>query len=245
MLKKGLIFGMVVLFLCMSIVSPVSSNSIREECSLKPWTGSDGIEIIGTMGENGWYTSPVTVILYFHNHTYFKIDDGDWIEYITPIIVIGDGPHTVYCFYIDDEGNMSEIYSISFKIDATPPVVSLTVTPMNLLRTKWAVSVTAEDATSGVTVVELYVEYELVCSMTTPPYEFGYQGKGHSIQALVYDCAGNAGESDIIPLPLLSQQSKSQQIIQPYCKQNTQLTHNLMNNLIIQCKTFSKAFSKL
>ena len=213
MIRKELVCGIIALFLGMNIIPIVGSLSIEKEQSIISKSCFDGIIIHGTMGENGWYVSDVVVTLDFPSYRiYFKIDDGSWQEYTVPIIVTGDGLHTVYCYYVDDEGNVSQTYSISFKIDATPPIVSLTVTPMNLLRTKWLVSVTAEDATSGVAVVELYVDGALVGTVTSAPYEFIYYGCGEFAEAIAYDCAGNYGSSGIIPMPLVSQQSKSQSL---------------------------------
>ena len=38
----------------------------------------------------------------------------------------GDGPKTVYVQFQDSEGNVSDAVSASIKLDATPPVVTVT-----------------------------------------------------------------------------------------------------------------------
>ena len=129
-------------------------------------TGSGGIDtyppvttavVTGTMGHNGWYISCVTVTLYAEdlkwpngvNHTYYKIDNGNWNEYTLPIIVCEDGEHTVY-FYSDDRAmppNIEEEKNVTFKIDQTPPSISMSVEKVGFRQYEF--TATVSDMTSG------------------------------------------------------------------------------------------------
>ena len=142
------------------------------------------------MGNNGWYISPVVVIFDFHgNRTYYKIDSGAWQEYTVPFVVSLDGEHTVLGYYVDDEGNVSPTYTISFKIDQTPPVGTLIVNRVGFFR--WQIIFNVSDATSGVGKVEFYVDDVIMGEVTTAPWEYIYQGTGRIAQAIAYDMAGN------------------------------------------------------
>jgi hypothetical protein len=165
--------------------------------------------VSGTMGDNDWYISDVTVTLTATdgkwplgvNHTYYKIDDGDWNEYEVPFQVTEDGEHTVY-FYSDDKAippNVEDEKEVSFGIDQTAPVITeFTATAQNALKTKWLLAVTATDATSGIALVEFYGDDALVGSVTTSPFEFLVEQKIHTAQCIVYDEAGNSKMSDVI-----------------------------------------------
>ena len=171
-------------------------------------------KLTGTMGQNSWYVSDVTVTLSATdppstfrigggsgkgpsgvNHTYYKIDSGPWNEYTTMFIISADGQHTVL-FYSDDiAGNVETEKSVSFKIDMTVPIVTLTVTSQNPLKTKWLLAANVSDAMSGVFKVDFTIAGTYVGSATAAPYEFLYQGIGTPAQAIVYDAAGNSAMS--------------------------------------------------
>jgi hypothetical protein len=82
-------------------------------------------------GDNGWYTSPVTVTIMGYDNRkvetiYYRIDGGTWKVYTSPITISVDGAHTVDYYCVDDVGNPSDIGSVSFKIDSTNPTASIT-----------------------------------------------------------------------------------------------------------------------
>jgi hypothetical protein len=174
-------------------------------------------ELTGTVGQDNWYISNVTVTLTAIdpegmakgeignwptgvNHTYYQIDDGAWNEYSIPFLVTTDSVlHTIH-FYSDDKaGNVEAEKTISFKQDKTAPEVDKPVnTKQNLMGTEWLISVNATDATSGIMKVEFYVDDVLAGEVTAVPYELAYQGKiQNRTQALVYDAAGNTKLSPI------------------------------------------------
>ena len=167
--------------------------------------------IAGTIGDNDWYISDITVTLTAYdpdsnsrwpsgvNHTYYKIDDGSWMEYEVPFVIEGDGEHTVCYYSTDNAGNTEDVKCFTFKIDQTPPVITdFTVTAQNALKNKWLLAVIAEDETSGIVLIEFYADNALVGSVTTSPFEFLVDQKIHTAQCIVYDAAGNNQMSDVV-----------------------------------------------
>jgi hypothetical protein len=171
----------------------------------------------GTMGQNDWYVSAVTVTLsaidppeprYARgdaskwptgvNHTYYKLDAADWVEYTTPFQVTADGQHTVQYYSVDKwiPPNVEQTKSINFKIDRTAPTVSLEVTRISLiLHNKWNFTATVNDPASGVVKVEFYVDDVYVGNATVAPWSYIYKGFGKVAQAIAYDAAGNSAMS--------------------------------------------------
>jgi hypothetical protein len=167
--------------------------------------------LAGTNGQNDWYVSDVTVTLTAYdpdpdsrwptgvNHTYIKIDDGDYEEYEVPVVIEDDGEYTVYFYSDDNAGNVEDEQSITFKIDQTAPVINtFTATAQNALKTKWLLEADATDATSGIVKVEFYADDALVGEDLDAPYEFLVESKISTAQCIVYDEAGNSKMSDVV-----------------------------------------------
>jgi hypothetical protein len=200
-IRKELVIGLIALFLSMPIIPITGSLPIEKEHSIMTKGCSDGIILNGTMGNNGWYISPVTITFYNENgswvHCFLRIDSGDWFEYTGPIVVDTEGAHGVYWYYIDQYGNQSSIYSVFFKIDMTPPTVTIIVHRIGLFEI--GVSVYASDNTSGVVLVEIYRDGSLVGNITVEPFEFIIMiGLGeHTVKVIVYDAAGLNGSASV------------------------------------------------
>jgi hypothetical protein len=163
--------------------------------------------VSGTMGDEDWYVSNVQVTLTATdgkwptgvNYTTYKVDDGAWDIYSTPIVVSTDGEHTVYFYSVDNAGNIEEEQSVSFKMDKTAPVINtFTATAQNAMKNKWLLECDATDATSGIVLVEFYADDALVGSVTAEPYEFLVEAKIGTAQCIVYDEAGNSKMSDVV-----------------------------------------------
>ncbi len=105
----------------------------------------------GTSGTNGWYTSPVQVMLSATDSggpgvaaTYYTVYGGSPQTYSgTPVTVTGDGTHTVTCWSADTSGISETPHSQTMMIDGTPPVTTAA-------RSGSTVTLTAADAASGV-----------------------------------------------------------------------------------------------
>ena len=94
-------------------------------------------------GENGWYKSNVKVTLNSVdevsniNITKYRIDGGEWHIYDSTITLSTDGNHEVDYYTIDNAGN-NYSSSTTFKIDKTPPSVSIISGPSGTINTDTA-----------------------------------------------------------------------------------------------------------
>jgi hypothetical protein len=162
-------------------------------------------ELDGTMGENDWYISDVTITLEATDddsgvdYTMISIDGGAFEEYTAPVVVSDDGEHEFEYYSVDNAGNEEPINGpFDFKIDQTPPTIDLTSekTAFN----KWLFTAECEDATSGMDKVEFYLSidggaYTLEDTVTSEPYEYEYTGlKNITVKAIAYDNAGLSSE---------------------------------------------------
>jgi Carboxypeptidase regulatory-like domain len=151
----------------------------------------------GTMGENEWYISNVSIMITGTNLTFYKIDDGSWTLYSGPFIITSDGYHQIFYYWVDEWGNHSDMYSTEFKIDKTSPTIQLSAQRIN--RTKVKITATVTDALSGVYNVVFYDDMGNRITIYDPPYEILYIGFSiHIIHAIVSDYAGNIAHSKIV-----------------------------------------------
>ncbi len=116
----------------------------------------------GTTGQNGWYTSDVTVSLSATDGsgvgvkaTSYSLDNSPWQTYdsASPIVIMTEGIHTLQFYSTDFFGNKEETRTLILKIDKTAPTVNILAPAMGtdyLLQTTQNASYTCSDATSGV-----------------------------------------------------------------------------------------------
>ena len=187
-------------------------------------------------GENNWYVSNVRITLVTEHmvrflnpgttskiagdgYTMYKIDDGDWQEYFVPFTVSEDGEHTVEFYSVDNAGNEEAIGEVTFKIDKTVPTIDLTWDEEN---SKLVADV--DDETSGVAMVEFYVNGELIGEVTSAPYEMEYDASsGDTAYAIVYDTAGNSAESEIVESSQSNLQSQTNPVLTRILQRYTML----------------------
>jgi murein DD-endopeptidase MepM/ murein hydrolase activator NlpD len=59
----------------------------------------------------------------------YKVDDGEWKEYVAPFVVTEEGNHTVSFYAVDKDGNIEDERSINFIVeknkDLTPPEIGI------------------------------------------------------------------------------------------------------------------------
>jgi len=176
----------------------------------------------GTMGNNGWYVSTVTISFNATDNlsgvdiTKYKIDDGSWETYDGDIDVVDNGEHTVYFYSIDNAGNIEGEKNTTFKIDKEKPTIHITtpeegyiylfgreLIPTILGRTKiiGKMDATAQltDAFSGAYAVYFKLDDEILWEDYTPPYEAElpqeFPRAIHTLSAIAYDKAGNSAEA--------------------------------------------------
>ena len=115
---------------------------------------------LGPSPFNGWYHNPTVTLRASDkdldlDHTEYLLDSGGgWATYAGPFPVTGDGEHTLQYRSVDKLGHVESVQSLTFKIDATAPVISglpaqCTIWPPNNKLVEIA-SVTASDNASGV-----------------------------------------------------------------------------------------------
>ena len=158
-------------------------------------------------GENGWYVSDVLIELNATdeesgvNTTYYKIYQyEDWVKYSDIIIITEDDyDYSLYYYSIDNSGNTEDVKGpFEFKIDQTPPTISLSWDNENKM-----IIADVDDETSGVAKVEFYVNDEYLGEVTEAPWEWYYpEGSAGDIAvAIAYDFAGNSAVSPYVPPP--------------------------------------------
>ena len=83
----------------------------------------------GEFGKRGWFLSDVNLSLESWDATSqvsttsYRLDDGPWTEYTSPIKVSGDGIHSIEYFSADEEGNEEAPVSEVLRIDTVAPTL--------------------------------------------------------------------------------------------------------------------------
>ncbi len=87
----------------------------------------------GTTGNNGWYTSDVTVTLNASDNesgvkkTQYRVNKGEWEDYTNPIVLSTEGNNTFEYRSEDNSGNVEDPQLVDINIDKTAPVLKVTV----------------------------------------------------------------------------------------------------------------------
>jgi large repetitive protein len=121
---------------------------------------SSAYALSGTLGNNGWFRSSVTVALSASDgasgvaSTLYRINGGSWATYSGSFTISGQGTSTVEYYSTDNAGNSESIKSVDVKIDTTPPIssssLSGTLGSNGWYRSSVSVAISSTDAISGV-----------------------------------------------------------------------------------------------
>lgn len=192
-LKKFLTLGITTLLFMVSVISSTDAEANNMDDVPIP-------HLEGTMGKNYWYIS-IVIITFDYNPE--KVDyinyylNGEWHTYTDDgIYVEDDGVYNIPWFWVDAEGETHNGFPIGFRIDRTPPAVTLS----REFGSNDQVTFTANivEPTSGVELVEFYLDDEITKTLTSPPYEYVWTGTTHHIvTVIVYDFAGHLGTDEI------------------------------------------------
>jgi hypothetical protein len=208
LLRKGFAVGFIILLgtniLPLVTCAPIDDHHLIDCSSITTNVLDDFVNwtINGTMGDNGWYISPLNFSCTY-NHTvvaavYYACTGVNGTLYTQPFTVYTEGEINFYWWWVDYQGNVSGLHGpYVFGIDYTPPTITLTVIPLNLVKTKWLLNATVADATSGVCGVEFLIDNHSIGNVTAFPYIFTYKGYGKTAQARTCDFAGNSANSTI------------------------------------------------
>lgn len=176
--------------------SSVLSTSTLNDVS-KPATT---ISLAGTVGENSWYISDVTVTLAASDDTsgilatHYSLDNGaTWQTYSAPFSISKEGNTTILYQSIDRAGNKEMPKQYSFKIDSTPPVTTLSLQGRSG-RSGWYLSsvtttLAANDVLSGVA----RIKYSLDGGATWQDYSGPFLVEKEGATVLLYRSVDNAG----------------------------------------------------
>ncbi len=113
--------------------------------------------VMGYLGNDGWYASPVNVTLSSTGgwlgplSTMVWPDDEDWLWYEDPIMCSTEGNHSFEFQSCDHSGVWETVKSVEFKIDLNAPVTTSTVSGRNL-------TLNATDGMSGVDLILYQVD---------------------------------------------------------------------------------------
>ena len=171
-------------------------------------------EFSGMSGTNGWFVNTVTVVLQAVDdsagveYTTYRLDDGNWTTYVGVFSVTDEAVHIFEYYSVDKVGNKEETHAVEIKIDRTVPVINLTVEKTGI--SKWLLTATVSDETSGINRVEFYFDDQYLGTVTTAPYTWEVTEKGLA-QAIVYDNAGHSAMTEkTVSYDLVVPESQSQ-----------------------------------
>jgi len=146
----------------------------------------------GTLGNSGWYVSPVNVTLTATggqmgvDRTMFELDGEDWEEYVSPVECAKDGQHALDYRSYDLGGAAEAIESLEFKIDVTVPVSHTSLSD-------WNVTLSATDLTSGVQRTVYRIDNGTWLNYTDPIQLS--RDVNHTVEYYSVDFAGNTEET--------------------------------------------------
>ena len=157
--------------------------------------------IEGVLGDNNWYISEVTITFSYNpelvQEIQYRIIDN-WVTYTGPFDVIDDGVYSIAWRWIDLNGKTNYGLEIKFKIDKSPPEITLT-------KDSWTQNsitflATTQDLVSGIEYVEFYLDDELIRTDDTDPYDYTWTGEEvhHEVYAISYNLAGLSEQSETL-----------------------------------------------
>jgi len=220
LIKKGLVFAVILFFIGMSIIPVIESLSVEKNILTKELyykfdnrNENDTTPPVTTIyfnppepnGLNDWYVTNIVITLEATDdlsgvdYIKYLLDDNDWTIYTSPLIIESDGYHRITYYAVDKAGNVEQPNEVvRFKLDKTKPVINLTykVTGGNFLE-GWELTFTAiaTDNMSGMERVEFTLNNVLQKTVTGPGPIYQWIILWtiipfHIIKAIAYDIAG-------------------------------------------------------
>lgn len=159
------------------------------------------IAVPDATGDNGWHTSRPTFTLAATDagsgpgSLQYRLDGGDWMAYDIAVPVPGEGERLVEYRSTDVAGNISEVGSETVKVDTADPTLTARIGGD---RTK-TLTLTATDATSGVTRIEYRIGDATTWSTYDAPLAFDEPG-AYLVRYRATDAAGNTagGQLEVV-----------------------------------------------
>ena len=160
----------------------------------------------GSLGNNGWFTSSVTVTLSPSDttsgvaQTAHRLDGGSW-QPETSLVVAAPGLHTFDYYAADLAGNVGDVLTAALKLDLAPPSTTYTISGTAGMDGWYGsdpvtITLVATDSTSG-PVQTRYNTAGVMSAQSTNAWNTGnvftISGEGtHTFQFYSTDAAGNA-----------------------------------------------------
>ena len=201
--KKSLVFGIIILFFGITITKSVGISNYFDDTTAPVTTIS--FDPAKPNGCNGWYISNVTVMLNATddlsgvNVTYYRINGTDWNEYIFPFIVFEEGENILIEYYsIDNAGNVETVKSSTLDIDKTPLKGTIEWKIRKIGCCKWEITfyINITEEISGMERIEFYLNGVLQVTVTGPGPIYGWSFTlipipNLEIKIIVWDIACN------------------------------------------------------
>ena len=119
------------------LIEMVAGEVVYVPSTLDTTPPTTTVSLSGTLGENGWYTSDVTVTLTATDdeggsgvkEIHYILDGGEEVVSgnSASFTISDEGVYTLEYWAVDNAGNEEEHNTLEIKIDKTPPVVEITV----------------------------------------------------------------------------------------------------------------------
>jgi len=174
MKRKWLAFGIILLFVGLA-ENPITGISSYRDDTTPPVT-IISFNPSEPDGENGWYVSPVTVMLNATDNesevaiTKYRINMAPWANYTQPFNLTNDGNDIVIEYFsIDVAGNIEPVKNATVDIDQTDPIID-DYTLEKIGGNTWLIITEVSDKTSGVNRVEFCINDKYLGTVTEPPY---------------------------------------------------------------------------
>ncbi|WP_020666603.1 ThuA domain-containing protein [Amycolatopsis nigrescens] len=156
-------------------------------------------------GSTGWHPGQVPVSLAAADtgsgvaKIEYNLDGGAWQPYTEPVVVTGDGDHTLLYRAVDNAGNVEADKAATIRIDGAKPTLMVAGVAKGRVygdATDLVVSWRAEDATSGVREVSAALNGSGLASGTVVPLHQLPLGL-HTLAVTATDKAGNHAEQSL------------------------------------------------
>lgn len=151
-------------------------------------------EVEGTLGNEGWYTSSVTITLTSVDATsgvkttYFSVDNGSWQVYSSPFNITADGIHVIHYYTVDNAGNTETENTLTVKIDKTAPHTTSDAKETWYSQSPITINLLASDNNSGIAATYYRIDGTVWIESNTVTLT----GDGaHTLEFYSIDTAGN------------------------------------------------------